>query len=160
MSTNYYRLNKLAEEVFAVKNDPEQLDVDDSVIRHLVKIHPYTVSEHIENNESVAWLLVIPTTEEIMNDFISGKITEKQLYQMTPLNTEYQTIYLCSALVLEEFRSKGITKEMAIRAIQKIQKDHPVKALFTWPFTDEGDKVAEKISDITGLPLYKRTDRH
>jgi len=36
---------QLAEDVFAVKNDSDQLDVNQSVIERLQRIHPTTVSE-------------------------------------------------------------------------------------------------------------------
>jgi hypothetical protein len=60
---------QLAEDVFSVKNDPEQLDVNEEVIEQLIAIHPATVSEQDEGEGPVAWVLVIPTTFEIMNSF-------------------------------------------------------------------------------------------
>ena len=75
---------------------------------------------------------------------------------MTPVGASYDAIYLCSALVLEEFRRKGIAKQLALKAIEDIRKDHPVKALFVWSFTKEGDIAAESIARFTSLPLYKR----
>lgn len=156
MSDNYNRLVRLAEEVFSVKNDPQQLDVNEMVINRLYKIHQATVSEYIDGDGPVAWLLVIPTTSELMRMFISGEISEKELFEKTPLKGNYSAIYLCSALVLEEYRRKGIIKQMALDAIEKIKKDHPIQALFTWPFTKEGSLASDNISELTGLPLYKR----
>lgn len=69
---------------------------------------------------------------------------------------KYDSIYLCSALVLEEYRRKGIIRQMALKAIEEIQKDHPVKSLFIWAFTKEGEMAAEKIAQLTSLPLYRR----
>lgn len=156
MSNNYKRLVQLADEVFAMREDPEQLNVDDKVLERLHQIHPATISEESDENGPYAWLLVIPTTEELMMKFISEEINEKELYELTPLNIEYTTIYLCSALILEEYRRKGIIRQMALEAINSIRKDHPITALFTWPFTKEGDLAADNISALTGLPLYKR----
>ena len=76
---------------------------------------------------------------------------------MTSLEGSYETIYFCSGLVLEEYRRKGNIKKMALQAISEISKDHPVKALFSWSFTEEGDRAAEKIAELAQLPLYKRT---
>jgi hypothetical protein len=36
MKSNFERMMKLAEDVFAVKNDPEQLDVNEDVIEQLM----------------------------------------------------------------------------------------------------------------------------
>lgn len=160
MTNNLERLIHLAEKTFAVKNDPSQLDVNQEVLLKLQKIHPSTVSEYSDDNGPVAWLLLIPTTSALMDQFISGIITEKELFELTPPDQRYDTIYLCSALVLEEYRRKGITKKLALKAIEEIRKDYPIKSLFIWPFTEEGNIAAEVIAKETGLPLYKKESKY
>jgi GNAT superfamily N-acetyltransferase len=154
--SNFERLIKLADELFAVKNDPSQLDVNQEVMERLQKMHPSTISEYNEGNGPVAWVLLIPTTLDLMNRFLENQISEKELFNLTPLNTTYEALYLCSALVLEEYRKKGITKQLVIEAIRNIRRDHPLKAAFVWAFTPEGDMAAEKIARLAKLPLYKR----
>jgi ribosomal protein S18 acetylase RimI-like enzyme len=158
--SNFERMIKLAEEVFAVKNDPDQLDVNQDVIERLKKIHPATVSEYDDGNGPVAWVLLIPTTTDLMTRFLKKEISEKQLFNLTPLNTTYEALYLCSALVLEEYRRKGIAKRLALKAIDSIRKGHPLKSLFVWAFSKEGDLAAEAISRLTSLPLHKRSEGH
>jgi len=154
--SNYERLIQLADEVFAVKSDPSQLDVNAEVLERLIQLHPATVSAFDDGNGPVAWVLLIPTTLELMNRFLGSEISEKELFEQTPLNISYEAIYLCSALVLEEYRRKGITKNMALTAIEKISQKHPIKAAFVWAFSHEGDLAAETIARLAGLPLYKR----
>jgi GNAT superfamily N-acetyltransferase len=154
--SNLERLIKLADEVFAVKSDPSQLDVDADVLNRLLRMHPVTLSEYNEGNGPCAWVLLIPTTIDLMNRFVSGEITERELYELTPLDIPYEAIYLCSALVLDEYRRKGITKKLALDAIEEIQKKHPLKAAFVWAFSPEGDRAAEVIAQQAGLPLFKR----
>jgi GNAT superfamily N-acetyltransferase len=156
--SNIERMIQLAEDVFAVKNDPHQLDVNEEVIKRLKKIHPATVSEYDDGNGPVAWVLLIPTTLDLMNRFLENKITEKQLFELTPLDAEYEALYLCSGLVLEEYRRKGIAKRLALKAIEDIRKDHPLKALFVWAFTKEGDLGSEALARLTSLPLYKHEE--
>lgn len=154
--TNFERLIRLADEVFAVKNDPSQLDVNQEVLERLQKIHPATVSAFDDGNGPVAWVLLIPTTLELMNRFLESQISERELFNLTPLDAKYDAIYLCSALVLEEFRRKGITKKLALKAIENIRENHPLKAAFVWAFSTEGDLAAEMIARSAMLPLYKR----
>ncbi|MNS51188.1 hypothetical protein D3C72_838560 [compost metagenome] len=156
--SNLERMIQLAEEVFSVKNDPNQLDVNPTVLERLQQIHPATVAEYDDGNGPVAWILLIPTTLELMNRFLENKISEKELFDLTPLNTKYEALYLCSALVLEEYRRKGIAKRLTMEAIENIRKDHPLKALFVWTFSKEGDLGAAEIARLTSLPLYKRIE--
>lgn len=154
--SNFERMIQLAEVIFAVKNDPDQLDVNEDVIQHLRELHPSTVSEFDDGHGPVAWVLLIPTTTDLMNRFLTGEITERQLYEQTPVGGIYDALYLCSAMVLEEYRRQGITKRLVLKAIDQIRQDHPIKALFVWSFTKEGDQAAEALARWTALPLYKR----
>jgi GNAT superfamily N-acetyltransferase len=154
--SNFERLVQLADEVFAVKSDPSQLDVNPEVLERLQQMHPVTVSAFDDGNGPVAWVLIIPTTLELMNRFLDNQISEKELFNLTPLDIKYDAIYLCSALVLEEYRRKGITKNLAMSAIEIIRKDHLLKAAFVWAFSPEGDLAAETIAQLAELPLYKR----
>ena len=155
---NIQRLIQLADEVFAYKTDEQQLNVNPQVIERLQKIHPATISDYQDENGPVVWLLVIPTTQDIMNRFLQKEISEKELYELTPLKVKYDCLYLCSALVLEEYRRQGITQKLLLDSIEAIKKVHPLQYLFVWPFSQEGDALAEKIAQLTGMPLYKRVD--
>jgi len=144
---------QLAETVFDSKSDPNQLDVDENVIKHLQLIHPATMSEYNDGNGPVVWILLIPTTQSLMKLFLENNISEKELYELTPLDISYDAIYLCSAMVLEEYRRKGIATTLTIEAITSIQKNHLIKNLFVWPFAKEGQLLAEKIAAAIKLPL-------
>ena len=156
--TNFERMIQLVEEVFATKNDPDQLDVNEAVISHLQKMHPATLSEYDDGKGPVAWILLIPTTHELMHRFIKNEISEKELYELTPMDIKYDALYLCSAIVLEEYRRKGIAKRLTLEAIDAIGKEHPLQALFVWSFSKEGDLGAEAVAAASALPLYKKTE--
>ena len=96
-------------------------------MEHLQLIHSDTISEYDDGNGPVCWILCIPTTLDLMNKFINKEISERELYELTPLNTKYEAIYLCSALLLEEFRGKGIAQRLGVSAIENIKIDHPIK---------------------------------
>jgi hypothetical protein len=156
MSKNLDRMIKLAGEVFDAHHDPEQLDVNEEVIAQLQRLHPATVSQHVEGDGPVAWGLLIPTTDELMKKFIAGEISESELLNKTPLNAKYDALYLCSALVLPEYRRKGIAKQIGVDAIKRIRADHPIRTLFTWNFSKEGALLSESIARHEGLPLLQR----
>jgi hypothetical protein len=65
---------RLAEEIFAVKNDPSQISVDRKTMLRLKKIHPNTMTEKSTNKGPIAWMLVIPTTNKLMEQFIAKKM--------------------------------------------------------------------------------------
>jgi hypothetical protein len=153
--SNFERMLQLADDVFAVRNDPSQLDVDQRVLERLRQMHPATLSEHNDNGP-VIWILLIPTTNVLMRKFLKNEISEKQLYEQTPIGIKYEALYLCSAMVLPEYRGKGMTKKLTVEAIRNIRKDHNIQTLFVWPFSKEGEGLADAIAWEVMLPILKK----
>jgi GNAT superfamily N-acetyltransferase len=155
---NLKRMIKLAEEFFDMKNDPDQLAVDEENIAKLRAIHYATMSEESNDNGPIAWMLVIPTKRVLMEEFVRGGINERELLAKTPPGIAYDAIYLCSALVLPEHRGKGLAGGLAARALRSILADHPIKALFYWGFSGGGDALASSLAREFALPLYARKE--
>jgi len=154
--SNFERMIALAEQVFDTKNDAGQLDVNQEVLARLEEIHPATVSEFADDNGPAAWVLMIPCNLEQMHLFMEGKISEKELFESVKPEQKHEAIYLCSAMVLEEYRRKGIAKKLAVEAIESIRKEHDIQFLFVWAFSPEGLAGSEELSRLTGLPLLKK----
>jgi GNAT superfamily N-acetyltransferase len=147
---------QLAGEFFETKSDPSQITVTRRTMRRLRKIHPSTLMEKTDKRGPIAWVAVIPTTSELMKQFIGKKIDEQTLLNKTPLGGTYDALYLCSALVLPEHRGKGLAKRLVTKAIKSIQEQHPINCLFYWAFSVAGKKLAAAVAKDFTLPLYKR----
>jgi predicted acetyltransferase len=91
-----------------------------------------------------------------MEAFLEGELTEKALFEATLPGMVFETAYLCSALVLPEHRRRGLARGMVCDALRAMLRDHPIRCLFCWPFTDGGQRLAESISAEMGLPLRSR----
>jgi hypothetical protein len=153
---NLNRMIALAEEFFDVKNDPDQISVDEETRAQLLAIHPNTMTEVRNDDGPIVWILVIPTTTDVMEQFLARDINEQQLLQKTSPGGRYEAVYLCSALVLPEHRGKGMAKRAAVQAVREIQKQHSIKDLFAWTFSSEGERLAVAIATEVGLPLRLR----
>ena len=151
---------QLADEFFSTRNDPEQLDVNQDIMEQLQKIHPATLSEEVEGDGPVVWILMIPTSALTMRRFIAGEINESDVLTETKPGTAYDAIYLCSALVLPEFRKQGRAFRQAAGAIAHIRKSHPIKFLYAWGFSKEGEQLAQKLAADAQLPLLSKPANH
>src|SRR6185312_4231334 len=156
MSDKMERMLQLVGEFFDVKNDPEQLSINEDVIKKLMQIHPSTRLEYNEGDGPIVWILMIPVKETTMNRFLKGEISEGKLLDDTLPGEQYHGIYLCSASVLPEHRRKGLAKKLTVDAIAEIRKEHAIKELFYWSFSPEGDALATSIAKAVNLPLFKR----
>jgi hypothetical protein len=161
MKPNFSRMLELIDETFATRRDPGQIQVTQAQMKKLQNIHPATLSELTNEDGPLIWVLLIPTTRSIMDDFLSGKISEAELLENTKppsnrqgsVNQGYDCMYLCSATTLPEARKKGYTKKLCLKAIKSISKDHTIKTLFVWPFTKEGEHLAKSIANECGMEL-------
>ena len=73
--SNFERMIQLSDDVFSSRTDPDQLNVDENVMEHLQRIHPDTISEYEEGNGPICWILCIPTTLDLMTQFVDQKIS-------------------------------------------------------------------------------------
>jgi len=153
---NLERMIQLAQEFFNTKEDPDQISVDEETRARLLAIHPSTMTEVKNDDGPIVWILVIPTTIAVMEQFLAKNINEQQLLQKTSPGGRYEAVYLCSALVLPEHRGKGMAKRTAVQAVREIQKGHAIKDLFAWTFSVEGERLAVSIARELGLPLRLR----
>jgi hypothetical protein len=156
MQPNFKRMITLIDEVFETRNDPNQLQVNEAEMEKLQHIHADTLTEIANEEGPTTWVLLIPTTKNLMLDFLQEKINETQLLHLTEVGATYTCIYLCSATTLPEFRGKGQTLNASVQAIHNIQQQHPIHELFVWHFTPEGKALANKIATLTGLTLHSK----
>jgi ribosomal protein S18 acetylase RimI-like enzyme len=154
--SNLERMIELAREAFAMQNDPDQISVDEESRARLLRIHPAVLQEERTGDGPVAWVLIFPTTTVLMNRFLNCEITENELLSLTQPGVSYDTIYLCSALVLPEFRRKGLGKRLTLRAIQAVRQQNPITSLFYWSFSGAGQHLAEVVAAEAHLPLHRR----
>lgn len=155
--THFERMLQMADEVFDARHDPQQLQVDESVIRTLQSIHPDAVVEASDEAGPYLWIIFIPTTTDRMQQFLSGTIGESELIQTEALDQERTALYLCSVMLLPEYRGKGIALTHASKAIQHMQMRFPISQLFYWPFSNEGRKSARGLASMLSMPLAERT---
>jgi hypothetical protein len=92
-----------------------------------------------------------------MEEFVAEQINERELLEKTPIGASYESVYLCSALVLPEHRRKGLARGLAIDAVRSILEDHPIQCLFSWPFSAEGERLSKSIARGLNLPLRQRS---
>jgi ribosomal protein S18 acetylase RimI-like enzyme len=154
--SNLDRMIALATEVFDAKNDPDQISVTEGDMERLHSLHAACLTQEATEDGPIAWILIFPTTRALMEQFLQKEISERDLLSLTPVGSKYDAVYLCSALVLPEYRGKGIAKKLTVEAIRSIQKDHHIREMFVWPWSKEGDRAAESIAKETGLPLRVR----
>ena len=115
-------------------------------------INPNEVSRQINyigyltkaQNENI--LKINKTKKKISS---TKKSTKKILKDVTQLRKKKER----NARKLEK---KKNAKKLTLKAVEAIRKTNPIKSLFVWSFSKEGDLGAKALAEITSLHLYKR----
>lgn len=97
-----------------------------------------------EKGDPIAWVVVLPTTKEMMHKFLKGEITEKQLLELAVPHNSYSAIYLCAAITIPRYRRQGLAFALFREAIKKIRKTNDYE-IFVWPFGNSGLELAKKV---------------
>ena len=157
MSPNEARMYELIDDVFDTQNDSTQLRFSENDIEKLISLSPHTLQEAANEEGPYAWISVFPTSLDLMNQFVSEKINERQLFDLTNKEDNNEVVYLCSAIVLPEFRNQGLALKLTIQAIEALQLSYPIRVAPVWPFSDNGLRLAENAAEACGLSLRART---
>ena len=145
--SNLERMLELVETAFYDRDGADgQITVDEHEREKLQAISQLCLTEYNDGNGPAIWLLMVPTTQELMRRFVAGTIDEVTLLNQTPVGITYDALYLCSAITLPEYRNRGLTLDLAAKTIKRIRNQHPVQTLFYWPFSEAGEKLARSLS--------------
>lgn len=151
----------LAEKYFSTSTDPEQAQATSENALWL-RTHIASCLNIIRHEgEIIGFTLVYPCSKDLMKKFVSKKINESQLFEelrASVANRKPETIYLCSAFVVPEFRRNGLALRSVVMSIKNSFNLKSKPPVFYWAYSQEGGNLAMKVAHELGLPIYKRTD--
>jgi len=156
MKLNEAKLYDLIDDVFDTKNDSTQIGFSEADIEKMMALHPATLQEAANEDGPYAWVAVIPTSSVLMHQFLSGAIDERQLFEQTSPSAANDVAYLCSAIVLPEFRRSGVALRLTVQAIDSMKRDLPIRYALVWPFSEQGELLAKKAADCCGIQVMTR----
>jgi len=140
------KMDKITEQIFGTEKDPDQIPINRESGEKLEKLTPHWIKYALDDKgEPIAWSIVVPTSLEMMNKFLRGGITEKELLDLTKPQDMYEALYLCAIVTVPEHQRKGYALKLTIESINSIPHVENVK-LFVWPYSTEGAKFIEKLS--------------
>jgi hypothetical protein len=145
------------EEFFGTQNDPNQLPTNMETLHKLLEINPNTIIvKKDDNGDFVGCAAFLPTTTDLMDLFLTNKITENQMFEMTTPNIDYDAIYVISVFVDPSFKNGGSSRSLIIQGITPLLKDG-VKIFFEG-FSDEGSMLGKIFAKRYGIEVINKND--
>jgi len=144
-----------AEEFFGTQHDPSQIPVNLASYNKLVKLWPGAFSYDLRNNEPVSWVVVVPTSQTLMHQFLHKAITERQLLAYTAPAKVYACLYLCSVFTMPAFRRQGLAFKLLLESIKHAPIDSGAP-IFAWSTTQAGEEFIKKLESVLGKKVLRR----
>ncbi|MFA5856312.1 MAG: GNAT family N-acetyltransferase [Candidatus Pacearchaeota archaeon] len=154
--------SKISEDYFGTQKDSNQIPTTRQTRDWIYKNAQDYLNIIRSDGEMVGYTFMLPCNRILMDCFLSKKINEAELFEeikKMKLKDTPETIYLCAAVLKEEFRGKGLATTAFVKAINKIiqnGKNKPI--LFYWKYSEEGGKLSQRVAKFTGLELKIRAD--
>lgn len=147
---NLIRMEKVAIEVFGVPDRDMVAPSPENDLK-LIDIDKNTFVCFKENDEPIAWSLVMPTSRINSDKFLSEKINEKAIFEDSTKNHSFESLYLFVAIVIPEHRRRGLATELMSYQIKYFKEKYNIKDFYAWTFSKEGEiliKAIEKANNI------------
>ncbi len=155
-SETMHKTFKIAEQFYGSESHPDHIPIKAESAAKLDSISDNWFNcAFDDNNEPISWIVVIPTSIALMKDFITAKITEKQLFDSTSIATPQEALYLCSAFTIPEYRRQGLAMRLILETIGQFEQSG-TKELFAWIYSPEGEQMVTTMQQRYGRKIYIR----
>ncbi len=153
----FEKAGMLAEKYMELEDHPGSIRASEANMRWIYENIPDFVNLIFDDKKVIGSIFTLPCSLKQMNDFLSKKITEQELFvSVRDGKRSYEALYIGGAVVVPDYRRKHI----ALTAVKKILEKHermckkPI--LFYWSFSEAGKKGAMKLAEETGLEIKAR----
>lgn len=148
------KMNAIAIELFQTENDDTQASPTLEKCLQVIKKDKYNyISINDDKGEPIAWSLVMPTSLEVMDNFLSEEITERELLETSRSDDKFEALYLFSVIVLPEHRRKGLGQFLFKTQIKYFKDKYNISELYSWWFSEEGKKLGDSLEKDLGIEI-------
>ncbi len=147
---------RVAEDAFETSASLDQIPATQETFNKLKSLDPNSILYDVSpENKLRAWVVVVPTSKDLMNKFLSKEIGERGVLDMSVPGNEYSSVYLCAAVTLPEYRRQGIANTLIKEAVSRMPLSQDCE-FFGWPTSVEGEMLVKKLEEETGKIIHLR----
>lgn len=162
---DFLTTDAMGEDYFETSEDTEQMKISEENSRWIFENIPEYFNVIKKEGKIVGYSFLMPSTKNIMENFVSGMINEAELFDgIKKMDSEFlvrpEAVYLCSFYVDENNRRRGLASIAGIKTISSIASRFNITpTLFAWRYSDEGRLLCRKIAKVMGFDLKFRKEQ-
>ncbi len=135
------KTNKIAKKMFGTETDETQAKPTLKNALKLISIEKNNFICFKNNDEIIAWSVVLPTSKEAMKHFLEGNINERELFDISLSHLFFEALYLTAVIVLPEYQKKGIGSFLMKKQIKYFKEKYGINRFYALALTKEGKKL-------------------
>lgn len=159
----FLQLLKYVDDFFPDTFSSLELPATEDTFRSLLALDRRTIQVDIDQStgDLFGWMISLPTTSILMGQFLAEEISEKELFEQTCAiaqlgKYQLESVYLCSAFVLPEYRGQGVGRALVHAAINAYRVENEEVQLFNWPANCMGRIAVARILDQSEISFRTR----
>jgi ribosomal protein S18 acetylase RimI-like enzyme len=132
--------------IFGTDNDPTQSPPTVEYSEKIIRIDKENVVCMKDADTLMGWSVVLPTSIQLKNLFLSRQITERELVDRATSSPQFEALYLFAVTVKPEYRRKGIGSALFARQIEYYSTSKGITSYYAYAFSLEGKKLIDSTS--------------
>jgi len=148
------------ERYFQTADDPSQSEATVENCQKIIAVDPHAFIIERVDGQLAAYSSVLPTSNAVKNDFLAGKITERELLAVATSEPAFETLYLLVSFVLAEYRKRGIASRLVKEQIGYFKGKYGINDYYAWAWSEEGKKLISALGRdlkiLIALPAYSK----
>lgn len=147
------KISEVATELFGTDEDETQAQptVENTLKLILVEKHDFICLKNAGN--LVAWSAVLPTSKELMEQFLNRTINERELFDLAVAQPCFECLYLVAAIVLPKWRRRGIGTSLMKAQIEYFKNKYKINIFYALILTKEGKKLIGALERDLGASI-------
>jgi predicted GNAT family acetyltransferase len=149
-----------AEQYFHTADDQTQSEATVESCQKTIAVEPHAFVIERLDGKLAAYSVALPTSQALKEDFLSGRITERELSAKAKTYPVFESLYLAVTFVLPAYRKRGIDSRLCKEQIEYFKSKYSINNYYAWAWSDEGKALISTIErDLKisiALPRYSK----
>lgn len=148
-------IRELSAKAYNTEGDSFQTEARSVAGRNLTMLSRATTILKRIDGEIAGWAVAVPTSARVMQQFLTGEMSEAELYKAALQSPDFACLYLMEVVVRPPYRGNGLGTGLFANQVQFFREVHQTKAFFTWVYSPEGGRLMHRLEKQLDITIHK-----
>lgn len=142
-----------AEQYFHTADDLTQSEATVQNCQKTIAVEPHAFVIERLDGKLAAYSVVFPTSYVLKEDFLLGRINERELSAKAKMHPVFESLYLAVTFVFPEYRRRGIGLRLCKEQIEYFKNTYGINDYYAWVWSEEGKALVSSLQRDLNIPI-------